>query len=75
MKTNILMIDDNVNLIKMVQEYFKDNDDININLEAHDGEEGIKILEENMEKIDLIILDLIMPNKDGIYVLNEMKNL
>lgn len=74
MKTNILMIDDNVNLIKMVQEYFKDNDDININLEAHDGEEGIKILEENMEKIDLIILDLIMPNKDGIYVLNEMKN-
>lgn len=74
MRTNILMIDDNVNLIKMVQEYFKDNDDININLEAHDGEEGIKILEENMEKIDLIILDLIMPNKDGIYVLNEMKN-
>lgn len=74
MKTNILMIDDNVNLIKMVQEYFKDNDDININLEAHDGEEGIKILEENMEKIDLIILDLIMTNKDGIYVLNEMKN-
>lgn len=73
MKTNILMIDDNINLIKMVQEYFKDNDLININLQAHDGEEGIKILEENKEKIDLIILDLIMPNKDGIYVLGEMK--
>ena len=73
MKTNILMIDDNVNLIKMVQEYFTDNDLININLEAHDGEEGIKILEENKDKIDLIILDLIMPNKDGLYVLNEMQ--
>lgn len=73
MKTNILMIDDNVNLIKMVQEYFTDNDLININLEAHDGEEGIKTLEENKDKIDLIILDLIMPNKDGLYVLNEMQ--
>lgn len=73
METNILMIDDNVNLIKMVQEYFEDNNNINIILEAHDGEEGIKILEENEDKIDLIILDLIMPNKDGIYVLNEMK--
>lgn len=73
METNILMIDDNVNLIKMVQEYFEDNNNINIILEAHDGEEGIKTLEENKEIIDLIILDLIMPNKDGIYVLNEMK--
>lgn len=73
MKTNILMIDDNINLIKMVKEYFKENEEIRIKLEAHDGEEGIKVLEENKESIDLIILDLIMPNKDGIYVLNEMK--
>ena len=73
MKTNILMIDDNVNLIGMVNEYFSGNDDINICFEAHDGEEGIDVLENNKDKIDLIILDLIMPNKDGIYVLNEMK--
>ena len=73
METKILMIDDNINLIKMVKEYFKDNNEININLEAHDGEEGIEILEKNKENIDLIILDLIMPNKDGIYVLNEMR--
>ena len=73
MKTNILMIDDNVNLIGMVKEYFSGNDDINICFEAHDGEEGIDVLENNKDKIDLIILDLIMPNKDGIYVLNEMK--
>lgn len=73
MKTNILMIDDNINLIKMVEEYFSDNEEVNISLEAHDGEEGIEVLEKNKDYIDLIILDLIMPNKDGIYVLNEMK--
>lgn len=73
MKTNILMIDDNKNLINMVKEYFKNNDKINIVLEAYDGEEAIRKLEESKDKIDLLILDLIMPNKDGFYVLNEMR--
>lgn len=73
MKTNILMIDDNKNLINMVKEYFKNNDNIEISFEAYDGEEGIKKIEEYKDKIDLLILDLIMPNKDGFYVLNEMK--
>ncbi|MBR3198588.1 MAG: sporulation transcription factor Spo0A [Bacilli bacterium] len=73
MKTNILMIDDNKNLIEMVKEYFKNNESISITYEAYDGEEGLKKLEENKDSVDLLILDLIMPNKDGFYVLNEMK--
>ncbi len=72
-KINVLMIDDNVNLIEMVKEYFKDNNDINIALEAHDGQEGIEVITNNQDKIDLIILDLIMPKQDGFYVLKEMK--
>ncbi len=72
-KINILMIDDNVNLIKMVKEYFCNNNEVNIAFEAHNGFEGVKILEENKDKIDLLILDLIMPKKDGIYVLSEMR--
>lgn len=72
-RINILMIDDNINLIEMVKEYFKDNEEVNIAFEAHDGEEGIDEITKNKDKIDLIILDLIMPTKDGIYVLNEMK--
>ncbi len=72
-KINILMIDDNLNLIEMVKEYFKENENINIAYQANDGEDGVKQIEKYQNKIDLIILDLIMPNKDGIYVLNEMK--
>ena len=72
-KINILMIDDNVNLIKMVKEYFKLNGSVDIAFEAYDGLEGIKALEENQNQIDLVLLDLIMPKKDGIYVLMEMK--
>ena len=72
MKTNILMIDDNINLIGMVKEYFGESD-VDIKYEAHDGEEGVDVLEKYKDDIDLVILDLIMPNKDGMYVLSEMK--
>lgn len=69
----VLMIDDNVNLINMVKEYFKGSNDVSIVLEANDGLQGMKMIEENMDSYDAIILDLIMPNKDGMYVLEEMK--
>lgn len=72
-KVRVLMIDDNVNLIEMVKEYFKDKEEVEIVLSAYDGEEGIALIESEKDNYDLIILDLIMPKKDGIYVLEEMK--
>ncbi len=70
----ILMIDDNVKLIDAVKEYFKDNDKINVVLEAYNGLEGFNLIKEKQDDFDIILLDLIMPKKDGIYVLEEMKN-
>ncbi len=69
----ILMIDDNVKLIDAVKEYFKNNDEVNIVLEAYDGLEGFNLIKEKTDDFDLVLLDLIMPKKDGIYVLEEMK--
>ncbi|MDD3341855.1 MAG: sporulation transcription factor Spo0A [Bacilli bacterium] len=71
-KMKVLMIDDNVSLVEMVKEYFKANEHIEIIKEAYDGEEGIRALEINKDKIDLVLLDLIMPKRDGLYVLDEM---
>ena len=71
----VLMIDDNVNLIEMVEDYFEDNQGIEIVGKAFDGNEGLKIIKEGQLKYDLIILDLIMPNKDGLGVLKELKAL
>ncbi len=68
----ILMIDDNVKLINAVKEYFK-NKDIVIAFEAYDGLEGFKLIVEKQSEIDLVLLDLIMPNKDGLYVLEELE--
>jgi len=72
-KIRVLMIDDNTNLIEMVKEYFKNHENINLVLSAKDGLEGIEVVEKEVNNYDIIILDLIMPNKDGIYVLDEMK--
>lgn len=38
---------------------------------AADGEEGIKRISK--KKPDIILLDLLMPKKDGFYVLGELK--
>ncbi len=69
----VLMIDDNVSLIDMVSEYFRSNSsNVSIVLKAFDGEEGIKLAEERQKEYDLILLDLIMPKKDGMYVLEKL---
>ena len=71
-KLRLLMIDDNVQLVDAVKEYFKDNEKIELVYQASDGIEGLKLI-ETKDDYDVIILDLIMPNKDGLYVLEEMR--
>lgn len=70
-KIRVLMIDDNVQLIEAVKEYFKSSNSIEISSEAYDGVEGLEKIEK--EEYDVILLDLIMPKKDGLYVLEQMK--
>lgn len=72
-KTRVFIIDDNKNLVEMIKEYFSDHADINITMEAYDGVEGIRLIEKKKDEYDLILLDLIMPNKDGVAVLEHMK--
>ena len=72
-KIKVLMIDDNVNLTEMIKEYFKNNKKIEIVATCYDGVEGLKKIEEMEGLYDVILLDLIMPKKDGIGVLEELK--
>lgn len=72
-KIRALMIDDNINLVEMIKEYFLNSSKIEVVLEAQDGLEGIEMIEKEKDNFDIILLDLIMPNKDGLYVLEEMK--
>ena len=71
-KIRVLMIDDNRPLVDMVKEFFSNHQKISVVLSASDGSEGLKTIIERADEYDVILLDLIMPNKDGMYVLEEL---
>ena len=72
-KTRLLLIDDNKELVNMIEEYFSKHSNIEVVMKAHDGVDGLNLIEKQSDKYDVIVLDLIMPNKDGISVLEYMK--
>ena len=72
-KIRILMIDDNVNLTEMVKEYFANNDKIEVVLCSYNGEDGLNTIINQEDEYDIVLLDLIMPQRDGMYVLEELK--
>ena len=44
-------------------------------LEAIDGEDAIKRFSENKDRIDLVLLDVIMPRKNGTEVYDEIRKI
>ena len=65
--TTILVVDDEFRMRKLVKDFLlKENCKV---LEAEDGEEAIKVFDENKNKINLILLDVMMPKLDGWSVL------
>jgi DNA-binding response OmpR family regulator len=65
----ILFVEDEPNLQKAIGELLK-QEGFQI-FEAFDGVQGLEIAAK--EKPDLILLDLILPKKDGFEVLKELK--
>lgn len=77
MKKRIMIVDDNKAMIEMLKEYFSENEKIEVIETAFDGEEAWDKIQAQHENIDAVLLDLIMPKKDGLYVLEKIneKNL
>ena len=72
MKIKILVVDDNESIINMVGSYFKNNTKAEVVKSVRNGEEAIEALESDLE-YDIVLLDLVMPIKDGFGVLKYMK--
>lgn len=66
---NILVADDELSMLKIIEAYLK-KEKFNV-LTASNGEEALEKFYEN--KIDLAILDWMMPNIDGIEVCKQIK--
>lgn len=70
-KINILIVDDESRIRKLIKDFLVKNDYSVI--EAEDGEKAINIYKQNPEKIDLILLDVMMPKLDGWSVLRLIR--
>ena len=67
----ILIVDDESRMRKLVKDFLSQKG--YKALEAADGEEALEIFEQNQNKLDLILLDVMMPKLDGWSVLRQVR--
>lgn len=75
-KRKILIVDDDRDYTTALSDILSKRDDITLVGCAYDGLEGLEMIEN--EQPDIVVLDIIMPNLDGIGVLervSKMKNI
>ncbi|WP_268963925.1 response regulator transcription factor [Pseudalkalibacillus berkeleyi] len=67
---HILVADDDDSILKLITVYLE-KEGYKV-IPAHNGNEAIKLLET--EKVDLAVVDVMMPEKDGYEVCEEIRN-
>ena len=67
----ILVVDDEARMRKLIKDFLVQKGDSV--LEAADGEEALKVFEENQNQINLVLLDVMMPKLDGWSVLRQIR--
>lgn len=72
-KVNVVLADDNREFTEMIRDYLAEQEDMEIQGIAYNGNEVIDLLRERVP--DVLILDIIMPHLDGLGVLEQMQHL
>lgn len=70
---NIFIVEDDSNIIKILEKIIKDRELGNLLGSANDGIKGL--MEIQNLKPDIVLLDLLMPGKDGISLVKEAKSM
>lgn len=75
MKTtiNALLIDDTESVISRAKQYFSSHAVINLKETINNGKDGLDYILKHHDEIDMILMDIIMPEVDGISILDEMQ--
>ncbi len=71
-KTSVLIADDNRNFCDEMSDYIKASDDLCLAGVAYDGDEAYGMI--CTTRPDVVILDIIMPKRDGISLLKKLAN-
>jgi two-component system, response regulator, stage 0 sporulation protein A len=67
---NVGIIDDNIQLTEVLEDYIATLEDMKVTGVAHNGLDGLDLIKR--EPLDLVILDLIMPHTDGLSLLEQL---
>jgi DNA-binding response OmpR family regulator len=71
-KNTILIVDDEPDIVTLTEKFLKLGEFDTIT--SNNAKEAMKMVEENYDRIALILLDIMMPGKSGYSVLEEIKN-
>jgi len=69
---NVLVIDDDLNTVEAFSEFLEISD-INVIGKGYDGKEAVELYSQL--KPDIVFLDVMMPNYDGFYALEKIKEI
>lgn len=70
-KIRTLLIDDDEVLIQNFRKYFSSSSSIEVTHIGLDGNTGLQLALDNLNSIDLVIMDTLLPGKDGLALLEE----
>lgn len=71
MKIRVLLVDDNINTVNELKQYFSSSKVVEVVGEAYDGTSALEMLVSN--NYDLVVMDVLLPNKDGLSVIEAAK--
>lgn len=71
----VLLADDNREFIHLLSEYISEQDDMTVSGLAYNGNEVIRLIQEQKKIPDVLILDIIMPHLDGLGVLEALREM
>jgi len=74
-KIEVLLADDNREFINLLSEYISDQEDMAVTGVAYNGNEVIRLIQEQKKAPDILILDIIMPHLDGLGVLEALREM
>jgi hypothetical protein len=69
----ILIVDDESRIRKLIKDFIE-QEEYSV-IEAADGEEAVEQFEDNINKIKLVILDVMMPKQDGWSALRQIRQI
>lgn len=71
MKIRVLLVDDNINAVNELKQYFSSSKVVEVVSEAYDGIDAYEKIKSN--NYDLVVMDVLLPKKDGLSVIDAVK--